>query len=139
MENPTEKKEPYVHLFVFAVVLALIIALVVRKKDAYFSEINEEFETTIGWITSYHDRRFTDLSSDRVIGYSFKVDSVIYSRSTFTMAIFIECEDLSEQCKKKRFRVAYSKKDPSKSLIDFNIEVQGLNKIEKPKDIFDFR
>lgn len=139
MENQTEKKEPYVHLFVFAVVLAIIIALGVHRKDAYLSEINEEFEITIGWITSYHDRRFTDLSSDRVIGYSFMVNGIIYSRSTFSMAIFEECKDLSEQCKKKRFRVAYSKKDPSKSLIDFNTEVQGLSKIEKPKDVFGFR
>jgi len=134
-----EEKKTFVQLLLFAIALAIIVAVGLHNRKKYFSEINVEFEVTEGWITSYNDRRFSDNGHNRIIGYSYSVGGILYSRKAVTEKFFIECEDLSELCKKKRFRVAYSKKDPSKSLIDFNTEVQGLSKIEKPKDVFGFR
>lgn len=134
-----EDKKALVQLLLFAMALAIIVAVNLHYRNKYFSEINGEFEVTEGWITSYRDRSFSDTAHNRKIEYSYLVNGITYSRKTVTGKYFIECEDLSELCKKKRFRVAYSKKDPSKSLIDFNTEVQGLNKIEKPIDVFGFR
>ncbi len=134
-----EDKKALVQLLLFAMALAIFVAVSLHNRKKYFSEVNFEFEVTEGSITSYNDGSFSDSGHNRIIGYSYSVGGILYSRKTVTAKFFVECENLSENCKKKRFRVAYSKKDPSKSLIDFNIEVQGLKKIEKPKDIFDFR
>lgn len=134
-----EEKKTFVQLLLFAMALAIFGAVSLHNRKKYFSEINVEFEVTEGWITSYRDQSFSDTGHYRIIGYSYSVDGILYSRRATTAKFFIECEELSELCKKKRFLVAYSKKDPSKSLIDFNTEVQGLSKIEKPKDLFGFR
>lgn len=102
--------------------------------------VEEAYGKTTGWIVRYFDRHGSDAGSGRTIDYSYHVNGVTYSRSVYTQVLFRECaEGLDNACTGKRFWVIFSVKDTSKSLINFNMEIQNDSLPLFPNSIGDFQ
>lgn len=99
----------------------------IRLENQYRSLVKSDYLATYGKIVEYYDRSASvEGNNIREIRYSYSVGNVRYDRETTTTEIFPECEELlSEACQTKTFWVIYSKIDPSKSLINFEIDIKG--------------
>jgi hypothetical protein len=99
----------------------------------------EGYEKTAGWIKKYFDRHGSDAGSGRTITYAYEVNGEIYSREIYTQIKYDDCDgEMQTNCLSRRFWVIYSKKDNSKSLISFKIDIQGLSNPRFPNSIKDF-
>lgn len=113
----------------------------IRLAKQYETLVKSDYLITYGKIVEYHDRNAGVEGNDiREIRYSYSVGNVRYDRETTTAEIFPECEELlSEACQTKTFWVIYSKIDPSKSLINFEIDIKGDTALSGfPEKVDDF-
>ena len=99
-------------------------------------EVRLKNETTIGWLIEYDDGG-ADFSAKSVI-YSYEVLGEIYSREVNVTVGFKKCENFDE-CKDKRYWVIYSPDSPEKSLINLEIEIQGVENPEFPESLDGFK
>jgi hypothetical protein len=93
-------------------------------------------KTTVGWLKEYDDGG-ADFSAKSVT-YSYEVLGKIFSREVNVTVGFKNCEDF-DKCKDKRFWVIYSPDSPEKSLINLEIEIQGIENPEFPETLDGFK
>ncbi|SHH72640.1 hypothetical protein SAMN04488109_4985 [Chryseolinea serpens] len=129
MENDetTEDKWGWVPLSICFVAVVGYQLYLIRSANQNETLVKSDYLITYGKILEYLDLNGGVNGSDsRQIRYSYSVGNVRYDREIVTELIFPECEEpLSEACQAKTFWVIYSKIDPSKSLINFEVDIKG--------------
>jgi len=99
-------------------------------------EVLHKNKTTVGWLTEYNDGG-TDFSAKSVI-YSYKVLGDTFLREVNVTVRFKICEDF-DKCRDKRYWVIYSPDNPENSLINLDVEIQGIENPEFPEILDDFK
>ena len=120
------------------VIISLIILTIItlcRKQNA--EQIKNDYQVSIGHIVKYHP---TDPSDQGSIKYCYVADdSVLYYRTIYVTYKFENenCHNF-EKCKDKQYWVIYSTSNPKNSLINLNLEIQGIENPEFPQKLDDF-
>lgn len=115
-----------------AVLIVIAFTLLKYKKG---NEIKENYKVTSGKIVRYFSGG-VDLS--RSIVYSYEINDKEHFREIIVNYRFEICNDFS-QCKDKRYWVIYSPKNPENSLINLEIEIQGVENPKFPDNLDDFK
>ncbi|MBE9467613.1 MAG: hypothetical protein IMY72_04735 [Bacteroidetes bacterium] len=131
--NNTQKKILKISFIVIFIILFIghWINNIKEKKEVLFKN-----KTTIGWLFEYDDGG-ADFSAKSVI-YSYEVLGKIFSREVNVTVGFKKCENF-EEFKDKRYWIIYSPDSPEKSLINLEIEIQGIENPEFPETLDDFK
>lgn len=119
-------------LIVITITIILIFSLRDKRKD---DEIKRHYIKAIGKIEKYYSK---SVDLPRKITYTFKVKSTKYSRDIIVNYKFDICENFNN-CKDKRYWVIYSPENPENSLINLEVEIQGIENPEFPKNLDDFK
>lgn len=97
----------------------------------------KDYKYTIGKMVEYYRVGEEGVS---YLQYEYAIKNTIYYRKICPTrnGEYDYCANNFEQCKDKKFWVIYSRKNPSKSLIDLTNEIQGVENPEKPKTVDNF-
>ena len=112
-----------------------------RSKNKYIREVKNDYAVTKGWILDYEETLNSDLGSRTSITYTYEVGGKRYLRNIDAAKRFSECyngETIGNACERKRFWVIYSKEDPSKSLINLQIDIQNTANPVFPETVDEF-
>lgn len=118
----------------------IIILLIVMDITSLYSKQNAEqikndYQVSVGYIVKYYPK----MNMRARIEYCYVADdSVSYYRTISVNYKFEICQDF-EKCKDKRYWVIYSSSNPKNSLINLNLEIQGIENPEFPKNLNDFK
>jgi len=127
------KNLPYL---IIVIVLFLIIAKVGINQYKDRKIVLEDYQIDTAIMVDYYEVGDT---RNAKVEYYFEIDNIPYIRTVSFNYYFPECVDDISACKDKRFWVIYSKKDPTKNLINLKIEIQDSLKHSFPEDLDDFR
>jgi len=121
--------------FIFIIISLIVIAISALYKKQIAEQIKNDYKVSVGYIVKY--RPGVNVQSN--IDYCYVADdSVSYYRTIDVDYKFKICQDF-EKCKDKRYWVIYSSSNPKNSLINLNIEIQGIENPEFPKNLNDFK
>jgi|GEM_PF-3374450 len=145
MRDPEDWEEPQkagpkqARLFRIGIAFILIvvgIALLYQhftKKD-----ILGNYGISKAWITKYDTHPAVE-DAGQDISYSYQVNGKTFTRTFSTARTLSGCEDgIVGNCAEKRFWVVYDLEDPQKSLINLEVEIQGIVSPEFPKELDHF-
>ncbi len=108
-----------------AILFVMIGALIKRSVDNHKKEfIIKDYGITYGTFYSF-DKIGAD--NNPYLTYVYTVDDMTYQRSIMPKKNSYYCGN--NNCKGKKWRVIYSKKKPSKSLIDLSIELFQIDSL----------
>ena len=117
------------------IIITLIVAAITtlyRKQNA--EQIKNDYQVSIGHLVKY----YPSVNMQAEIEYCYVADdSVSYCRTIPVNYRFEICQDF-EKCKDKRYWVIYSSSNPKNSLINLNLEIQGIENPEFPQNLDDF-
>jgi hypothetical protein len=116
-------KEFFFLLFASIVFGYWIYIKVLHYRDK--KDVLRDYSHTTGWIVSYYKG---SLDSYQLLTYKYFVKGRAYFREISPRVDFTECNRNFKFCADKRFVVIYSKKRPSKSLIDLRHELKDSMK-----------
>ncbi|MCB0497172.1 MAG: hypothetical protein KDC79_13615 [Cyclobacteriaceae bacterium] len=107
------------------------------KKEANKKMVEENYFFAVGKISNYGYR---GTYRNYYLTYSFKVGDELYSKLTsIPYKLFPDCEYDFSICSDKEFWIAYEIGNPSNSLINLDIEIQGIEDPVPPKNLDGFR
>ena len=131
--NATTKRimDRLITVLVGAVCITVVFLVIqgTRSKNKYIREVKNDYSVTKGWILDYEETLNSDLGSRTSITYTYELEGKRYTREIYAAKQFSECyngETIGNACERKRFWVIYSKEDPSKSLINLQIDIQNI-------------
>lgn len=127
------------HNFPWVLVFIVFIWLGWRyyKKDINKKAVVENHFFAIGKISDY---RSVGTYRNYYLTYSFNIGNKSYSKSTsIPYKLFPDCEYDFSLCSDKEFWVAYEEGNPSNSLINLDIEIQGIESPVPPPSLDGFR
>src|SRR5687767_3784088 len=109
--------------FLIAVGVIGFFAFIIVNSSRYNDreEVLRDYSYTLGQIVSY--RKVGD-HSNRTLKYIYQIGERRFTRTISPEADFSYCEKDISLCDSKSFIVIFSKKVPSKSLIDLKHEIQ---------------
>ncbi len=120
------------YVVIFSFILFNIVNYYIDKNEVYKDPL-----ITVGWIIEYEE---FGIGPNIYVTYEYKAKNKYFTRKIDSPnKRYSECKKNIGICKNKRFKVLYSKKNPSKSLIDFTVEVQDSNIITIPKSLKNFQ
>ena len=110
------------------------MAIISLYKKEKAEQIKNDYQVSIGHIVKY----YSGVNVQNRLKYCYVADdSVSYYRTIYVDYKFEICQDF-EKCKDKRYWVIYSSSNPKNSLINLNLEIQGIENPEFPKNLSDF-
>lgn len=107
------------------------------KDTQYRGQVTYSPAYTEGEIVAYNESTSAEGATSADIEYAYTVEGKRYSRKVDISVRFFRCESL-DSCSKKRFWVVYSTRDPQKSMINFQLEVQHAKQPEPFSNTDDF-
>ena len=120
-----------IYLIIFSIALVEIINYYTDK-----IAVSNDYLVTKGWIIEYKE---FGIGPNIYVTYEYKVENKNFKREIDgPNKRYDKCKENILLFKKKRFKVIYSKRDPSKSLIDLTVEVQDSGKVTIPKTLKNF-
>jgi hypothetical protein len=125
-----------VHELVLLIILLIVIVLTSLYKKRNKEQLKSDYKVSVGSIVKFYPR-----GSDvpRRINYCYiAMDSTYYYRTIDVSYKFEICLNF-ENCRDKRYWVIYSPDNPENSLINLEIEIQGIKNPEFPEDLDDFK
>lgn len=111
----------------------MLITTINRNKNS--EKIKDNYKITQGRIVKYYPR---GTEVQRRIVYSYFCENKEYSRRINVDYKFEICQDF-EKCQDKRYWVIFSPDNPKNSLINLEIEVQGIENPKFPESLDDFK
>jgi hypothetical protein len=127
-----------INLVVVFAIISVVVAVYLYWVNV--SEVTEDFDFVTGKIVHYHDRAGSDAGPYISIKYEYEVAGKVYIRHVYSHRKFPECEvDINGPCGRRRFMVAYSKKNPESSLINLDLEIQNIEDQPLPKKLDGFK
>lgn len=94
----------------FILIVIIFIFLYIKREQSY-NDLLENKETTIGTITDFSFSNY-----NYILYFEYHVDGVKYEKSI--VSSFFRCDDGTDGCVGKKFKVIYSRIDPTKCDID---------------------
>ncbi len=111
----------------------MLVTTINKNKNA--EGIKNNYKITQGRITKYYPRG-TEVQR-RIIYFYFVADKE-YNRRINVNSKFEICKDF-DKCKDRRYWVIYSPDNPKNSLINLDIEIQGIDNPEFPESLEGFK
>jgi len=105
------------------------------KDTQYRGQVTYSPAYTEGEIVAYSESSSVEGAKSADIEYRYTVEGKRYSRKVDISLRLFRCESL-DSCSQKRFWVVYSTRDPQKSLINLQLEIQNAEQPE-PSSITD--
>lgn len=132
MKISTEK------ILVYGVIIGSIIVIIVYNFDFKVNreKVKDNHFITTGYITKYNCMGGMESC---YLTYEYKMEYQTFKRRVGCTGYFNKCQYDLNVCSGKRFWVAYQKDDPSNSLINLDIEIQGLENPRPPETLEGFR
>lgn len=120
--------------FILIIILLIVMSITTLYRKQNAEQIKNDYQVSIGHLVKYYPH----VNMQARIEYCYVADdSVSYYRTIDVDYKFKICQDF-EKCKDKRYWVIYSSSNPKNSLINLNLEIQGIENPEFPKKLDDF-
>ena len=128
--------EDWFGIILISITFILFVFLTIEKIDNR-KQVANRYDKTIGTIVKYDI--FGDGPNRHVI-YEYTVNDKIYTRLiNGPKKLYDECDEDISLCSQKKFLVLYSRKYPSKSLIDLTKEIDDINEVQIPNSLRNFQ
>jgi hypothetical protein len=117
------------------IIAFLVFVIVNIQRSVDKKSVLSDHSFTSGRITVYTR---IGVHLNRSLTYEYTVNGKQYTRTIAPEVSFPMCETDISACLNKRFFVAYYNKNPGKSLIDLQDEVEAFERDQRPKSLRNF-
>ena len=126
------RNELYFIIFFFLILFIALFNHFKTKEEK--SDILDNYKSTKGYFIDYD--KVGDTGTP-YITYSYKVDNKVYKRQVYGTRKLEYC--YKKDCSEKMFWVIYSPQNPKKSLINLQMEIQGMKDPPFPETLKNFK